>query len=195
MGKIKNFNFLFNLTFTIDHQSTRGQYQVLAHSRLKLCQIRKDIKIRYVARTSAQHQLKFSLSCNDNDGFLCIKNDILKQTKKQVCLGQKGSRASPDNSVSVQYTLSKYFQKKKKSHYIIPTIQRLETKDVLKNKWLLSSQCDGGNFNYLHHNVMMVTIFLNGYLHHNVIVTIFSKWSPSSHCDEGNYSSTSYTVL
>ena len=31
----------------------------------------------------------------------------------------------------------------------------LDTKD----EWLLPSQCDGGNFNYLHHNVMGVTIF------------------------------------
>ena len=49
--------------------------------------------------------------------------------------------------------------------------------NIIRNEWLPQSQCDGGNFNYLHHNVMMVTIF--------------SKWSPSSHCDEGNYSSMS----
>ena len=42
-----------------------------------------------------------------------------------------------------------------------------------KKEWLPTSQCDEGNFNYLHHNVMGVTIF--------------SKWLPSSQCDGGNH--------
>ena len=57
--------------------------------------------------------------------------------------------------------LSKYFQKKIALH----NPHRPNTRG--KNEWLLPSQCDGGNFNHLHHNVVMVTIIL--------------KWSPSSH--------------
>ena len=63
--------------------------------------------------------------------------------------------------------LSKYFQKKIALH----NPHRPNTRG--KNEWLLPSQCDGGNFNYLHHNVMGVTIFM--------------KWLPPSHCDEGNH--------
>ena len=50
-----------------------------------------------------------------------------------------------------------------------------------QNEWLPTSQCDGGNFNYLHHNVMGVTIF--------------SKWLSLSHCDEGNHFLEMFTFI